>query len=101
MSIKDISEYIKSKGKKAKENKDEDHKKRIGPFKLLPPMVIRMALKLSTWLAFNLGIDITPLAVKKNTFGAATVTSIGSLGLNDAIVPFTPFMNNSIMLSVG
>ncbi|KRX06358.1 hypothetical protein PPERSA_04971 [Pseudocohnilembus persalinus] len=101
LTIQDINQYIRNKGKKAKENKDEDHKKRTGPLKLLPPFIIRVLLKVTTWISFNLGLNLPPFGIKKDTFGAGCVTSIGSLGLKDAIVPFTPFMNCSVIVSVG
>jgi hypothetical protein len=41
------------------------------------------------------------LAIKKDTFGGAVVTSLGMLGIRDATVPFTPFMNCPVICAVG
>lgn len=73
----------------------------MAPLKKIPPMIIRILLKLSTIVAYDLGISLDVFGIKKNTFGAGAVTSIGSLGLKDATVPFTPFMNCSVIVSVG
>lgn len=46
-------------------------------------------------------MNIKALSVKKDTFGAGCVTSLGMLGIRDAIVPFTPFMNCPVIVAVG
>ena len=69
--------------------KDEDHKKRIGPIKFLPPVVITLLLEFAAFLSYNLGISIPALAVSKHSFGAATITSLGAFGFKDVTVPFT------------
>lgn len=67
----------------------------------MPPFVIRPVLQLVQWVAFNLGVSIKALSLKKDTFGGACVTSLGMLGIKDAFVPFTPFMNCPVILAVG
>jgi hypothetical protein len=46
-------------------------------------------LKCSTFLYHNLGLTIRPLSLKKDQFGAACLTSLGSLGFSDATAPFS------------
>ena len=56
-------------------------------------------------------MDIKPLAVKRDAFGGACVTSLGMLDIrgkikikfkfSDAFVPFTPFMNCPVIMAVG
>ena len=44
---------------------------------VLPPRVLRQALKLSAWLSSDLHLDLPVLGVRKEAFGGAMVTSVG------------------------
>jgi pyruvate dehydrogenase E2 component (dihydrolipoamide acetyltransferase) len=41
------------------------------------------------------------MGLKKDCFGVATVTSIGTLGFRDAAAPFTPMMRNLLIATVN
>lgn len=41
------------------------------------------------------------MGIKKDGFGACMVTSVGMLGLKDAIAPFTPFANCTMLVAIG
>jgi pyruvate/2-oxoglutarate dehydrogenase complex dihydrolipoamide acyltransferase (E2) component len=44
-----------------------------------------------------MGINVKPLAIKKNRFGAACLTSVGMIGFKDATAPFTGYF----MINLG
>jgi len=94
--VYEISDHIKEKGRQIKEKKgDADHKQRTGIAKYLPAFVVTVLIKASNFLFHFLGINVKPLAVKKNQFGAACLTSVGMIGFKDATAPFTGyFMTN-------
>jgi hypothetical protein len=72
---------LKVKAGNIKTNKgDSDHKKRIGPVKLLPAFFVTALVDTVKFITFILGISFKPLAIKKNQFGAACLTSVGMLG---------------------
>lgn len=67
MKIIDIKDYIKDKAVKIKKNDgDKDHKDRVKMVKLIPPFVVRIMLGVSNFLAYNFGLDIKALGLKKN-----------------------------------
>lgn len=47
-----------------------------------------------------LGINIDALAVKKDPWGAAVVSSVGMLGVEEAYLPHTPFMGVPIFMAI-
>jgi hypothetical protein len=55
----------------------------------LPAFLVSILIKLSNFLFHYLGISIKPLSIKKNQFGAACLTSVGMIGFEDAIAPFS------------
>lgn len=88
--VYDIAEFIKEKGSHIKEKKgDKDHKSRTGIAKYLPAFLVSIIIKISNFFFHFLGMSIKPLSIKKNQFGAACLTSVGMLGFQDAIAPFS------------
>jgi hypothetical protein len=51
--------------------------------------LVSILIKVSNFLFHFLSISIKPLAIKKNQFGAACLTSVGMLGFEDATAPFS------------
>ena len=46
-------------------------------------------VELVNFVANKLGIELKPFGIEKHQFGAACVTSLGMLGMEDAIAPFS------------
>jgi hypothetical protein len=81
---------LKQQGGNIKEKKgDGEHKKRTGVAKFLPAFLVTILIKASNFIFHFLGLSIKPLALKKNQFGAACLTSLGMMGFEDATAPFT------------
>ena len=100
--VEDIAEFVKSKAEKIKKNKgDSDHKNRTKVADFVPAFMVSTLLHFASFLTCKLGISIPALALKKDQFGSACVTSLGMLGFEDAIAPFSSFMNCSFFVSVN
>lgn len=63
--------------------------------------MIGLLIQVTSFLTYNLGLTIKPMGLKKDCFGVATVTSIGTLGFRDATAPFTPMMRNLFIATVN
>lgn len=46
-------------------------------------------MKVTTFICYTLGLGIKALSLKKDQFGAACVTSLGTFGFVDAVAPFS------------
>ena len=102
MSIEDILEDIKVKASKMKKTDGGDqHKKQMKPFKLVPACIVGVMTELISFVVNKLGISIPAMKAEKHALGAAMLTSLGSLGFEDAIAPFTGFANCSMILSAN
>jgi hypothetical protein len=51
--------------------------------------VILIMIEIIQFLAYQFGLNIKALGVKRHQFGGATVTSFGSFGFRDVTAPFT------------
>ena len=68
---------------------------------LLPPGVLRQALKLSAWLSSDLHLDLPVLGVRKEAFGGAMVTSVGMWGVQHAYSPLAAYYRVPLLVCVG
>ena len=101
-SIKEIGEFIKTKTSRMRtSNGGEEHKKQTGIAKFLPVCVVSVFIQVVSFLTYKLGINLTPFKIPKRGFGAAYITSLGPLGYEDGIAPFTGFLNGSFLLAAN
>lgn len=101
-SIRDIGEFIKSKtSNMRKSNGGEEHRKQTGIAKFLPVCFISVFVEVVAFLTYKLGLNLTPFKIPKRGFGAAYITSLGPLGYEDGIAPFTGFLNASFLLAAN
>jgi len=74
-----------------RQGKDNDFEKSKGFLKILPTWLIRPLLWATGYVTGALGIDVKFLGLEKFPFGAAIITSVGMLGIDEGFAPPTPF----------
>ena len=93
---------MREKGLKIKKNKgDSEHKKRTQTADFLPAFLVSILIKMASFISSKLGLSIPALALKKDQFGSGCVTSLGMLNFEDALAPFSGFMNCTFFASVN
>ncbi|HTO98307.1 MAG TPA: 2-oxo acid dehydrogenase subunit E2 [Myxococcales bacterium] len=70
-------------------------------FLLVPYFLLNTFLRLISFLAFTLNLDLRWAGVGKDPFGSMMITNVGSLGLDTAYVPLVPFSRVPILLALG
>lgn len=100
-SLADIANEVKSKAEKLRAHKDADFESSKPLLAMLPVPIIEIMLSVVGFLSGSLGLKIPALGVRPFPFGSAMVTSVGMLGLEQAMVPFTPFCRVPLLLMVG
>jgi len=68
---------------------------------VLPPRVLRQALRLSAWLSSDLHLDLPLLGVRTEAFGGAMVTSVGMWGVRQAYSPLAAYYRVPLLVCVG
>jgi pyruvate dehydrogenase E2 component (dihydrolipoamide acetyltransferase) len=68
---------------------------------VLPPRVLRQALRLSAWLSSDLHLDLPFLGVRREAFGGAMVTSVGMWGIRQAYSPLAAYYRVPLLVCVG
>eukprot|EP01098_Paradermamoeba_levis_P006818 TRINITY_DN2837_c0_g1_i1.p1 TRINITY_DN2837_c0_g1~~TRINITY_DN2837_c0_g1_i1.p1 ORF type:complete len:299 (-),score=124.55 TRINITY_DN2837_c0_g1_i1:54-950(-) len=97
----DISNELRSRVDKLRKGKDEEFKKSMTALQNLPTWAIRLMLHNLGWLSGCLGVDFKAVGVERFPFGAAMVTSVGMLGIDEAYAPFTPFAHVPLLVLIG
>jgi pyruvate dehydrogenase E2 component (dihydrolipoamide acetyltransferase) len=67
----------------------------------VPALLMSGVLRLVTFLAYTLNLDLRRLGIPKDPFGAAVVSSLGSLGLESAYVPLVGYSKAPIVVAAG
>lgn len=76
----------------------EQGKKTTG---MIPLLFMNAFMKLLGFLMYTLNLDLVWAGVPKDPFGGATITNIGSLGLDTGFVPLVPYTRVPIFVAPG
>jgi DNA-binding response OmpR family regulator len=68
---------------------------------VLPPWVLRRALRISAWLSSDLHLDLPVLGVRREAFGGAMVTSVGMWGVPHAYSPLAGYYRVPLLVCIG
>jgi len=80
---------------------DKAMKKAKNDIMKIPFLAMNAFLKLIAFLLYDLNLDLRAIGFPKDAFGGATVTNVGSLGLDVAYVPLVPYTRVPIFVAPG
>lgn len=67
----------------------------------IPFLFMNLFLKVLAFLMYTLNLDMSWAGMPKDAFGSATITNVGSLGLDTAYVPLVPYTRVPIFVAPG
>jgi pyruvate dehydrogenase E2 component (dihydrolipoamide acetyltransferase) len=68
---------------------------------LLPPRLLRVAMRAAAWLTSDRDIDLPALGLPHEAFGGAMVSAIGSTGSSHAYSPLAPYSRVPLLVLLG
>jgi pyruvate dehydrogenase E2 component (dihydrolipoamide acetyltransferase) len=98
-SVYELASGIAEQVERVRARKDaamEQGKKTAGK---IPLILMNVFLKFVAFLSYTLNLRLP--GVPRDPFGSATITNIGSLGLDTALVPLVPYTRVPIFAAVG
>ena len=101
ISCTDICATLRAGAERLHRGEDEEFNKSQGPVKLLPVWMMRPIIWFTGWLTGSLGIGARPLGLEAFPFGAAVITSVGMLGVDEGFAPPTPFARVPLYVLIG
>lgn len=94
-SITEMSNETRDIVRKIKTKKNMDHQERTKAFNFLPDWMVSIALQAGGFLAYNLGIGIPALKMKRHGMGSFLLTNVSSLNYKEAYAPLCNFTRNA------
>lgn len=67
----------------------------------LPGVFVHPVLRLTSFLSYELNLDLRRFGVPRDAFGSVMITNIGSIGLEEAYVPLLAYSRVPILLALG
>lgn len=100
-SAVDVGEELTSRSRRMKEGHDPDLARAKRTAERLPRPLLRLALRLTAWLAGDHATGLPALGVPASPFGSAMVSSVGSLGLPTGFSPLAWLYRVPLLVLVG
>ena len=88
-SVEDICKFVRRRGRELRpEGGDETHKKRMGPLKFMPAVMVAWLYDFIVFVTWHLNVNLPAMGLERDSLGAMIVTPVGSMGFRDAFAPF-------------
>lgn len=100
-SVLEVATELRERSQAMKRGDDRDFTRTKRLMDGLPPALLRGALRVSAFLTEDLGLDLPPLALRREPFGSAMVTSVGMFGLPQGFAPLAWMYDVPLLVLVG
>ncbi len=101
LTIIEIAKSIRNQATKARNGNDEHFKNTFQLFNLLPWSLSRIALKIFSFLNYDLNLNFNWAGIPSDPFGSVMITNVGSFGIEVAWAPLVPYSRVPLLLTVG
>jgi pyruvate dehydrogenase E2 component (dihydrolipoamide acetyltransferase) len=100
-SLSEIVAEMEEKVQAVRKGTDKALEKSRKSFHFVPLFLMNYVLRIVSFLAYTLNLDLSSLGMPKDPFGSIMITNIGVLGLEAAYVPLVPYSRVPILLALG
>lgn len=100
-SLADIAAEVDARVTSIRAGTDAEFGRTKRMLTVLPPKVLRRALRLAAWLTSDLDVDLPRLGLPRGAFGSAMVSSVGMTGVSHAYSPLAPYYRVPFLVLVG
>jgi pyruvate/2-oxoglutarate dehydrogenase complex dihydrolipoamide acyltransferase (E2) component len=98
-SLKEMAAELQETIDRVRKRKEASLEKGKGVVRLVPFMLMNVFLKVLAFFMYTLNLRVP--GMPRDAFGGATVTNVGSLGLDMAFVPLVPYTRVPIFVAPG
>ncbi len=97
----EIARELRDRATKVREGKDKELGDTRKLMNIFPVFMMRFLLWFVGIVSYTLNLDLRWAGLPKDPFGGAMVTSVGSLGIDEAYPPLVPMSRTSILFAIG
>lgn len=100
-SLREIAAELEATVRAVRERRDEKLEQAKGIVQRVPFALMNAFTWIISFLLYTLNLDLTRFGMPRDAFGGATITNVGSLGLDLAYVPLVPYTRVPIFVAPG
>jgi pyruvate dehydrogenase E2 component (dihydrolipoamide acetyltransferase) len=100
-SLVKVAQELSGGARKIRSGEDPQYKKTQVGLARLPWRILNWVLRASAFLIYNFGMDLSAIGARREPFGSAMVTNVGSFGIDMAFAPIVPFSRVPVLMAVG
>jgi pyruvate/2-oxoglutarate dehydrogenase complex dihydrolipoamide acyltransferase (E2) component len=100
-SLIQIAEALTSRASHIRGGGEGETSRSIRILNMLPSFVMRLFLRVASFLNYDLNFNVAWAGFPKDAFGSVMITNVGALGLDCAWAPLVPFTRVPVMVSLG
>lgn len=100
-SVAEIGGEVNRRLSAISEGRDPEFGRSKAMLTLLPPRLLRYALRVAAWLTSDLNLDLSRLGMPRQAFGGAMITSVGMWGVDRAYSPLARYYRVPVLVLVG
>lgn len=100
-SLLQISQEMEETIERVRRRKDKALEQGKSTVQQIPFLLMNLFLKALSFFMYTLNLDLSKFGMPKDAFGGATITNVGSLGLDVAYVPLVPYTRVPIFVAPG
>jgi pyruvate dehydrogenase E2 component (dihydrolipoamide acetyltransferase) len=100
-SLLEIVDECTERIAKVKARRDRELEGTRSVMSRLPAALVGPMLRMTSFLSYELNLDLRRLGIPRDAFGSVMITNIGSIGLEEAYVPLYPASRVPLLLAVG
>ncbi len=96
-----IAMELEEKSKAIRDKRDRSYAQMKGLASILPGFLSKYLLNFGSFIMYTLNLWSPILGVPKDSFGSTMITSVGSLGLDEGLVPLVPYSRIPLLIAIG
>lgn len=100
-SLREIVDECNARIAKVKARKDQELEGTRTLMSRIPGGLVGRVLRATSFLSYDLNLDLRRLGVPRDAFGSVMITNIGSIGLGEAYVPLISYSRVPLLLAIG
>lgn len=98
LNIGELRSQVNAGVKKLKTKKDENFKEQMNIAKMLSSFFMSVLLHVSSFISYELEMDVKPLKIKKNAFGNILLTNVSKMNSRNTFAPLISWSKTMCVL---
>lgn len=101
LSITEIAQDLNKKSRGLKAGEKGELTKSLNTLKIVPWKLMRSVLNFTSFLTYDLRLNLSWAGVPQDPFGSVMITNVGGLGIDIAWAPLVPYSRVPLLLTLG